>query len=191
MTTFLIALRFAANLETTLIDLQRRRFYESGDTSTRFLPPIVPLTICRSFPNEGLLDRIRKRSPLILRRTQPPYASAGDHPKPIGAAYPLTIDGYLNLRSEIDNIPKDTSTERSVWPGDISIERDRPILRLGWSERPVETVVPCPIPETRAVWLCVFRLSLPHGAARWWGDSRWEMLYSRRTTNWESKPNTA
>lgn len=204
MTTFLSALRFAVNIETTLAALQVKRFREIGDVSTRLFPPLVPICFLPELPSEADLDAVRRTHRLDLRRNKP--AAESTH-APVAGAYRLEIDGFSALRSEVSArwasatdpfrrhiaTKQGTSSETATTgagpthdTGGCTARFASSAVYLGWSELPVQEAPPVALPDTQALWLSVFRLEYAD-SPQWWSDASWDLLYSRRCTNWRER----
>lgn len=180
MTTFLSALRFAVNIETSLALLQVARFRSVGDVSTRLLPPLVPLYFLRELPPEGELDAVRRTHRMDLHRHE---LSTTSYSTAIAAAYRLEIGGFSALRRDIaTRWASDTSPLVTGVGGGRSRDATEPAVYLGWTEQPKSEAPPIALPNTQALWLSVFSLEYSD-TPRWWSDASWDLLYSRRCTN--------
>ncbi|MFP4210156.1 MAG: hypothetical protein ACLFR8_02850 [Alkalispirochaeta sp.] len=205
MTTFLGALRFAVNVETALSELQRRRFSMTGDTSTRLLPPLVPIATSPGMPDENDLDRMRKKHYLVHQGTEGDTTIAessvdSSRAMPPAGGYTLRIEGFAALQDELVEgwgvaVPGSPFfPERSVPvvganTSDGPTPPDGPILRLGWGPGPDFPVLTS-IPRTAAFWLTIFEV-IPGEGDPWWNGAQWWLRYSRRLTSRRESPGSA
>lgn len=177
MTTFLIALRFAVNIEDRFTQLQRERFRHTGDASARVLPPIVPI-VCVDHPvAEQTLDAIRRRHVVCINPDSNPTERSES--APIAAAYHLQNEGYPALRTALCDTLRPSET---IVPGLTPVVEEAATLRIGWTDEPAlsRSIFPA---RTCAIWLTMFEITIdssgetPH---RWWNGARWDLRFSRR-----------
>lgn len=195
MVTYLTALRFAPNIEAQLENLQRRRYSQTHDASTRFLPPLVPLHWSEIPISRSVLDEIRRRHSLLMIRqtatiadlTPPgtiPLALGNDGRKDFDALVAHLVvtapraEAALSpaARSENPGAPPLTSGARS--PG-----TDPPAagITLSWSDTEPGPS-PIDLPGTSAFFLSHFEI-IPGEQGAWWEGATWQELFSSRIAN--------
>jgi len=185
MTTFLGALRFAVNIEAELSDLQRTRFTMTGDTSTRLLPPIIPIATLTAVPAEHHLDRFRKGH--FLMYSGPSEGVSTPEPRP-PAGYSLFLEGFEALQHDLVRLFDGAVSGEPFFPEGRS-PSGTPVLRLGWSSPPIDRTPP-PLPRTAAFWLAIFEVRFSNDDP-WWNGARWWLRYSRRLTSRRESPDSA
>lgn len=166
MVTYLSALRWAVNVEQALQKLQKRRFALTGDTGARALPPLIPLSHHRVFPEFAWLDEIRRAHTVSVASTPP--QSAEIPPARItltGGDLDETAQHIMELQRALS---ADEQGETPAWT---------PQIVLSWQDAPPQTT-PIALPETSALWLSVFELRL--GTDPWWEYLSWNQRYCRR-----------
>ena len=169
MVTYLVALRFAANVEHLLGGLQRTLFSERAYSSARALPPLIPLAWTADRPPDRTLERIRKTHMVRLA----PHAGSA------GRKTPCTI--RIEDRTPILSVA-DALAEIGT-----PIMRERAAIHLAW-ECEEDGESPIPLPGTSALWLSIIRIQhsgdshtgRPEGL--WWDGVRWIEEYRRRLT---------
>ncbi len=166
MATILWALRFAANIEQTLYTFRKRYFQATGDTSTMFLPPVIPIAVTPLLPAIHTLDVFRKRHHLVLSE-----GSTANEP---------ILHGFARLQNDLRDEFSPLVEDSVLMPS------SRPLVRISWS---ATTGIPesPPLPATSALWLSLYDITLGDDE-QWWSGSRWELNFCRRLSNRSDPP---
>ncbi len=168
VTTTLLALTFAVNVESTLRESQRAYFRATGDASSRLLPPCVPVTFITAALADAKLDDLRKRNPVRLVATDETMVLFGSS----SVILPIQLSGWDRLRQMIHLLGN--SAEIAVPP--ICVEE--PAVHLAW-EGPRGWSSPAPqISSTSAFWLT--QIEITPGERRWWDGCIYRIIYRRR-----------
>ena len=178
MTTTLLALTFAPNIDRLLRDIQDILFRRETIVSSRALPPIVPIVHLSSTPADAVLDRIRKRHPVTLAQS-----TTAIHTHEGIVVLPLPLRGFGAL-ADACRSNATAPTSEQVPPIDATAAS----IHLAWDvERPLQpqTIVlsaqiAAHLPRTSAFWLSVFEIEC--GEERWWDGCVYRVPYRRRLT---------
>jgi hypothetical protein len=171
MTTTLLALRCAVNIERILRDAQDRLFHDHGALSSRLFPPFVPIRLCRTTPSPHLLDRIRKQSPLTLTDVDScVYTSR---------SIALVDCALIGFDSLLSRVRAEIGNEEVLWRTPPLVDAPT-AFHLAWDAPAEIGTIPVTIPSTEALYLCAFEIETD--ATPWWERCRYTTVFSRRVT---------
>jgi hypothetical protein len=165
MVTYLVALRFAVNVEQMLQELQKDRFALIGDSGARAMPPLIPLCRYHQAPEAAHLDHVRKTHTVTLPRSE---------------AVPMKVPPARILLGNTEHRQETArhiqALQRALMPPN-SEPQFSPEIVLSWQE---ETAAhsPAALPQTSAFWLSVFEYE--SGDKPWWEYLTWRETYARR-----------
>ena len=178
MTTTLLALTFAPNLERLLRDIQDILFRWEAIVSSRALPPIVPILRLSSTPVDSTLDRIRKRCPITL--APPPHEICTRNGIVL---LPTRFHGFETLVAACRSCAGETVSDGVPpiieAPVSIHLAWDAP-HRFQPQTNTRATQIASRLPSTSAFWLSVFEIE--SGPDRWWDGCTYRVPYRRRLT---------
>lgn len=194
MTTFLLALTTAVNIDHDLRTVQTAIFRRYGDPSALLLPPLIPIAggptaKAESCP-EALLDTIRKAHPVSI-------SEVAENEKPRPMLYdgvlllPVALAGWEALREACTTLADTVLADRNerTHREDSPVFRtDTPSFHLAWDTRnafvdaeaiasELHETIPT-MPKTAAFWLTAFEIE--HGPDLWWDGSVYQIVYRRR-----------
>ncbi|MFW5827541.1 MAG: hypothetical protein ACOCU4_05595 [Alkalispirochaeta sp.] len=166
MVTYLSALRWAANVEQHLQQLQKERFARTGDIASRALPPLIPLQRHRRLPEFPWLDEIRWAHTVSVAATRPESAEIPP------ARIALSGQGLDETARHIVELQRALAADQGDDPPQFA-----PQIVISWQEATPQAS-PVALPETSALWLSIIELDC--GEDPWWEFLSWNQRYCRR-----------
>lgn len=194
MTTFLLALTMAVNIDRDLRTMQTEVFRRFGDPSALLLPPLIPIVyrdgISQDCCPDSRLDAIRKAYPVSLAggpRSTTPHPVVCDGVLRL----PVSLSGWESLRracTERAGVDEDGTDHGPTPAMPHRFSTESPSIHLAWGVPSEQSspgdvaselykTVP-PIPATAAFWLTV--LEIDQGPEKWWDNCVFRIPYRRR-----------